>query len=131
MNIYWEPGIKDIQRSRDIFTTELVDVEELEYLYPQVKGKIQKTGEVVKSEYIYEENIDTSQKVQVIDWYYKIKTRLENGGIKTILHYCKFIPGFIGNTVWYTPGGPASENHTGSPQAAAGVKYFKPISIDL
>lgn len=95
MNIYWEPGIKDIQRSRDIFTTELVDVEELEYLYPQVKGKIQKTGEVVKSEYIYEENIDTSQKVQVIDWYYKIKARLENGGIKTILHYCKFIPGTV------------------------------------
>lgn len=95
MNIYWEPGIKDIQQSRDVFTTELVDAKELEYLYPQLKGRIQKTGEVIKSEYIHEENIDTSQKVQVIDWYYKTKTRLENGGIKTILHYCKFIPGVV------------------------------------
>lgn len=95
MNIFWEPGIADIQKSKEVFTTELVDAEELEQLYPQTAGKASKIGEVIKSEYIYEDNIDTSDKVQVIDWYYKIKRRLDNGGIKTILHYCKFIPGTV------------------------------------
>ena len=35
MNIFWEPGIADIQKSKEVFTTELVDAEELEQLYPQ------------------------------------------------------------------------------------------------
>ena len=95
MNIFWEPGITDIQKSKDIFTTELMDCKELEELYPQAKGLAKRTGEIIKSEYIYEENIDTSQKVQVIDWYYKKKIRLQNGGIRTVLHYCKFIPGCV------------------------------------
>lgn len=95
MNIYWEPGIKDIQKSKDIFTVELVDAEELEQLYPQARGKVKVSGETIRSEYIYEENIDTSGKVQVIDWYYKRKVRLENGGVRTLLHYCKFIPGTV------------------------------------
>lgn len=95
MNIFWEPGIKNIQKSKDIFTTELVDAEELERMYPQAKGKVKGSGEIIKSEYIHEDNIDTSDKVQVIDWYYKKKVRLHNGGIRTILHYCKFIPGTV------------------------------------
>lgn len=31
----------------------------------------------------------------MIDWYYKKRIRTETGGTKTILHYCKFIPGTI------------------------------------
>lgn len=95
MNIFWEPGVKDIQKSKDVFTIELVDAKELERLYPQAEGKALKSGEIIKSEYIYEENIDTSSKIQVIDWYYRQKVKLENGGIKTLLHYCKFIPGTV------------------------------------
>ena len=95
MNIYWEPGIKDIQESRDIFTTDLVDVDTLEQLYPEAQGKIKGTGELIKSEYIHEENIDTSKKIQVIDWYYKRRVHLETGGIRVVLHYCKFIPGTV------------------------------------
>lgn len=71
MNIYWEPGIKDIQRSKDVFTTELMDLDELKEAYPELEDKTVGTGELIKSEYIYDENIDTSNKVQVIDWYYK------------------------------------------------------------
>ena len=46
MNIFWEPGIADIQKSKEVFTTELVDAEELEQLYPQTAGKASKVGEV-------------------------------------------------------------------------------------
>lgn len=95
MNIYWEPGIRDIQNSKDIFTTELVDLDELKENWPMLIDKAVATGELIKSEYIYDDAIDTSGKVQVIDWYYKRHIKLENGGMRTILHYCKFIPGIV------------------------------------
>lgn len=95
MNIFWEPGIRDIQKSKDIFTTELVDVDELKESWPVLIDKAVATGELIKSEYIYDDAIDTTGKVQVIDWYYKRRIKLENGGMRTILHYCKFIPGTV------------------------------------
>lgn len=95
MNIFWEPGIKDIQESRDIFTVDLVDAEILGQMYPEQAEKIKGSGELIKSEYIHDENIDTSGKVQVIDWYYKKRIPLENGGARTVLHYCKFVPNAV------------------------------------
>lgn len=95
MNIYWEPGIKDIQKSKDVFTTALVDLDELKESWPVLAQATVGTGEFIKSEYIYDDNIDTSSKVQVIDWYYKKRFRLEGGGVKTVLHYCKFVPGTV------------------------------------
>lgn len=96
MNIYWEPCIDDIQRSRNLFTLELVDRDILEEQYPQLVGQI---GEVMfKPEYIYESNLDTSNKAQVIDWYYKKKVVSEVSGIRSVrevVHYCKFIPGHV------------------------------------
>ena len=95
MNIYWEPGIRDIQESREIFTTSLVDIDILKQLYPHVQEEIKGTGELIHSEYIHEDTIDTSKKVQVIDWYYKRRILLKNGGVRNVLHYCKFIPGVV------------------------------------
>ena len=94
MNIFWEPGIKDIQKSRNVFTTDLVDTDLLEMEYPQARGRAM-PGEQIQSKYIYDETIDTSGKTQVIDWYYKKRMRTESGGMRTILHYCKFIPGVV------------------------------------
>ena len=95
MNIFWEPGVKEIQKSKDIFTTELVDLEEMQENWPELMGKAVGIGELIKSEYIYDDTIDTSNKVQVIDWYYKRRVRLRDGGVRTVLHYCKFIPGTV------------------------------------
>ena len=94
MNIFWEPGIKDIQKSRNVFTTDLVDTDLLEIEYPQAQGRAM-PGEQIQSKYIYDETIDTSGKTQVIDWYYKKRVRTEAGGMRTVLHYCKFIPGVV------------------------------------
>jgi len=81
LSIYWQPGIKDIQASRNIFTVELVDNDLLKELYPD---KEIKSGDDIttSAKYLYEDNIDTSEKSAVIDWYYK-----KNG----VLHFCKFV----------------------------------------
>ncbi|MBQ9228766.1 MAG: hypothetical protein IJ168_08055 [Eubacterium sp.] len=84
LSLYWEPGIKNIQASRNVFTIELVDNEVLKERYPD---KDFKTGdELVKKEYVYEDAIDTTDKSLVVDWYYKKKGKL---------HYCKFVNGTV------------------------------------
>lgn len=97
INMFWEAGVEDIQKSRNVFTVEMMDRDLLEEEYPEIKGKNQ--AEIIyKPEYLYESNLDTTNKVQVIDWYYKKRIRADVNGIittKTILHYCKFIPGAV------------------------------------
>lgn len=85
LNIFWEPGITDIQKSRNLFIVDLRDADVLESEYPFLRGKEISSSIDVK-QYIYDESVDTSKKVLVVDWYYKIRT--DEG--KTVLHYCKF-----------------------------------------
>lgn len=92
LKVFWEPGITDIQKSRNLFVTELMDVDMLEAEYPQYKGKLQGDAVDIKK-YVYDDNVDTSDKAVVVDWYYKART--EQG--KDILHYCKF----VGKTVLF------------------------------
>lgn len=81
LKIYWEPGITDIQDSRNIFLVTLVDNDMLEEEYPQLKDKL--GGKTfTPSEYLYDDTVNTSDKSAVIDWYY------HKGGK---LHYCKFV----------------------------------------
>lgn len=95
LKIFWEPGITDIQQSRNLFIVELMDHELLNKQYPQYKGKV--NGSPVDiTQYIYNDTVDTTDKDLVVDWYYKVKS-----GSKTLLHYCKF----CGDTLLY-----ASEN---------------------
>ena len=85
VNLFWEPGISDIQDSRNVFHVELQDNDLLEQQWPETKGKLGSSGGSL-SEYIHDDTIDTSQKTAVIDWYYK-----KNG----VLHYCKFVEGVV------------------------------------
>ena len=96
LRVFWEPGITDIQKSRNLFIVELVDTDLLEQRYPEHKGKL--GGNVIDlTQYTYDDAVDTSRKSLVVDWYYK----RQSGTGQTVLHYCKF----VGNTVLY-----ASEN---------------------
>lgn len=85
LNLFWEPGIKDIQLSRNIFHVELSDNDLLEQNYPQLKGKLGTSG-IDVAKYMYDDTVDTSEKSAVVDWYYH---KYVNG--KKILHYCKFV----------------------------------------
>ena len=85
INLFWESGITDIQRSRNIFHVELEDNDTLIQMYPQLQGKLgSSTMDVTK--YVYDDNVDTNNKSLVVDWYYK-----KNNGKKTVLHYCKYV----------------------------------------
>lgn len=95
LNLFWQPGIKDIQKSQNIFHVELVDNNLLEANYPRLKDQLGQGGFQI-AEYVTEDYIDTSDKSIVVDWYYK---RSVNN--KEIVHYCKF----VGDEVLY-----ASEN---------------------
>ena len=100
LNLFWEPGITDIQQSAHFFSTELVDNERLLAQYPQLEGKLGKGGFTL-SRYLYDDTVDTSGKSLVVDWYY----HTEAAG-RHILQYCKY----VGETVLY-----ATENDTAQP----------------
>ena len=85
INLFWESGITDIQKSRNVFHVELADNDMLVGAYPQLAGKLGESTLDV-SKYVYDDSVDTSNKSAVIDWYYK---KNQNG--KTVLHYCKFV----------------------------------------
>ena len=85
LSLFWEPGVKDIQKSRHFFAVELMDNDLLAGQYPQLQGKLgSKTIDI--SQYIYDDTVDTTNKSAVVDWYYK---KYQNG--KIVLHYCKYV----------------------------------------
>jgi len=85
LTLYWEPGITDIQTSRNLFHVDLVDNAALVQQYPQLEGKLG-SKEFTPAKYRYDDSVDTTDKSPVIDWYYK---SVNNG--KTVLHYVKFV----------------------------------------
>ncbi|MGN1317288.1 MAG: hypothetical protein ACI4VW_09565 [Acutalibacteraceae bacterium] len=87
LNLFWEPGIKDIQKSKNIFHVELIDNDTLVSMYPELKGKLG-TSTVEIAKYVYDDNVDTKDKSAVIDRYYKL---IKNGA--EVVHYCKFCNG--------------------------------------
>ncbi len=93
LNVFWEPGVTDIQDSRNLFIVSFADEDVLKQRYSQLKDK-NITGNVLDiKEYVHDENIDKTDKAIVVDWHYK--TVNEFG--RTVLHYCKF----IGDTVLF------------------------------
>ena len=86
LNIFWEPGITDLQTSRNLFVVSLKDNDLLEMEYPQLQGKL--NGQVIDvKQYVHDDTVDVTDKSLIVDWYYKKRT--PEG--KTILHLCKFV----------------------------------------
>ncbi len=86
LKLFWEPGVTDIQKSRNLFIVELADIDQLEAQYPQYKGRLS-GGAVDVKQYIHDSAADTSGKTVVVDWYYK--SRRSTG--QTVLHYAKLV----------------------------------------
>lgn len=85
LNMFWQPGVKNIQDSENVFYVELVSKEVLKQRYPQVDGHL--SAETInKAKYVYEDYIDTEDQALVIDWYYKKEI---NG--KVVVHYVQFV----------------------------------------
>lgn len=103
LNLVWEPGVTDIQKSQNVFYLELEDNETLLAAYPQLAGKLGGSSGLL-ARYRTDDAVDLSEKTLVVDWYYK--KRVEG---RTVLHYCKY----VGQTVLY-----ATENDTFVPSVA-------------
>ena len=86
LNFFWEAGITDIQESQNVFTTELVSNSILEQRYPQCVGRLKGKRNVTLAKYLYDDNVDTSDKSVVVDWYYHTYV---NG--KKTLQYVKYV----------------------------------------
>ena len=117
INFFWEPGITDIQESQNIFNTELVSNDILEQQYPQCAGKLGGNG-ITLAKYLYDDNVDTSHKSVVVDWYYHTYVK----GKKT-LQYVKY----VNDIVLY-----ATENElTGPEKVTVDPETGIPLTIPL
>lgn len=82
LNLYWQPGVEDIQDSAYVFHVELVDNERLEAKYPQLVGKLKGPGALTVNKFVYDDHVNTDCKSLVVDCYYKRDN---------ILHYIKYV----------------------------------------
>ncbi len=80
LNLFWEPGISDIQDSQNFFHVELIDKKVINATYDiDIEGG---SPSIETTKYVYDDTVDTTDKALVIDWYYKKGE---------VLHYCKYV----------------------------------------
>lgn len=107
-NLFWKPGISNLQDSDKVFHLTIEDIDVAKAKWPKIADKIgpQESGRITK--YIHDDNIDTSHCAEIVDMYYK-KTVLapvymdgmdEEGNLtqvkvheipKTVLHLAIFV----------------------------------------
>lgn len=85
LNLFWEPGITDIQQSKNVFHVALMDNDVLKQMYPQLQNETLTSPSTV-SKYRYDDAVSTTDKSLVIDWYYHVYE-----GSRKTLHYVKYV----------------------------------------
>ena len=88
IELFWENGVTDIQKSRNLFYVSLRDNDLLERDYPQLKDRLGGPG-MDLNRYLYDDAVDTQGKSAVVDWYYKKR----DGSGRELLHLCQFVAG--------------------------------------
>ena len=84
MNLFWEPGVEDIQKSRNVFLVSMQDRDALLRRYPQLRGKnLQLDFQLTR--YRTEDHASTEDKALVVDWYYHTYSHGQK-----LLQYCKY-----------------------------------------
>lgn len=89
LSFFWEPGVRDIQKSKNIFLTEMVDNDLLLAKYPELEGKLNSSAQL-QQKYNTDDVISFDGKSMVVDWYYK---KYQDG--RQVLHFAKL----VGDTV--------------------------------
>ena len=92
LNLFWEPGIADIQRSKFVFFTHLEDNDELEEEFPQLRGRL-RGNPFTATRFLYDDAVSLDGKSTVVEAYYRRK----RAG-RTVLNYVKY----VGDTVLYS-----------------------------
>ena len=89
LSFFWEPGVRDLQKSKNIFLTEMVDNDLLVEKYPELRGKLNSNPQI-QQKYNTDDVINFDNKSMVVAWYYK---NYQNG--RQVLHFAKL----VGDTV--------------------------------
>ena len=124
LNLFWEPGVRDIQESPNLFLVGLEDTEALLAKYPHLKatrGALRESGVGFSPDMggsLVSGNEGMGDKTAVVDWYYK---RVTPEG-RTLLHYAKF----TGDVLLY-----ASENDPALRERGWYEHGLYPIVIDV
>lgn len=114
LNLFWEPGIADIQRSKFVFCTHLEDNDELEEEFPQLRGRL-RGNPFTATRFLYDDAVSLDGKSTVVEAYYRRK----RAG-RTVLHYVKY----VGDTVLYS-----TEEGEGDTTAGDGTEVV-PCEVD-
>jgi len=85
LNCAWEPGITNIQDSKNFFVWALEDTEYLKKQMPEIADKLSSDKPIIPKQYIQDDQNDLSDKTLMIDWYYFI----ENSQGRKTLQLCK------------------------------------------
>lgn len=87
LNLFWEPGVEDIQQSKYFFEVDFQDEDDVREMFPDElpEGK-NIPHDFITSKFRYDDHVDTTNKVPVISAYY------HKGGV---LHYVLFVPGTV------------------------------------
>ena len=86
--LYWQPGVKNLEASASVYYVEHVNRAQLRARFPRYDGKVE-NGALDTVWGSADEDV-----ALVVDWYYKKRT--SDG--RTVLHYCKF----TGDTVLFS-----------------------------
>lgn len=90
LNLFWEPGVSDIQKSENVFFASMISKKQLRKMYPQLGHANLDGGVITLKPYDTEDDTKTTDKALVVDWYY----HTYEGGKKT-LQYCKYCAGTV------------------------------------
>lgn len=70
-NVFWQPGIEDIQQSKYFFDVSVADVNDVKLQYPEIADKIGGGKQGFITEYIHDDNINHQNDIEIINCYYK------------------------------------------------------------
>lgn len=70
-NVFWQPGIEDIQQSKYFFDVSVADVNDVKLQYPDIAEKIGGGRQGFITEYIHDDNINHQNDIEIINCYYK------------------------------------------------------------
>lgn len=86
LRLFWEPGVSNIQHSRNLFYVEMADIDLLKQQYPELEAENLVERNISLSRFMTDDPTYDEGKTAVVDWYYHAYS---NG--RKILHYCKFV----------------------------------------
>jgi hypothetical protein len=70
-NVFWQPGIEDIQDSKYFFHISIADVRDIKLSYPEIADKIGGGHQEFVTEYVHDDTIVHLNDIEVINVYYK------------------------------------------------------------